>query len=183
MAQAKALSGSKGAKPSADSQALMLEAAQQYTLAVQLEPKSRQAFRGRAEAYHSLAGHPLTRNSLSKRRRYLSQAAQSADTASQLGRDRDPSCLELLAQVIESEGEFCNEMKSPKNAAALFKQASNFWQEAAACPNADRASIQDKMTACRRKLGEPGGRIKSRCRRRSRASDPLLQAGIQSLRE
>ena len=74
--------------------------------------------------------------------------------ASQLGRDRDPSCLELLAQVIESEGEIYNELKAPKNAATFFKQASYYWQEAAACPNADRPRIQEMMTACRRKVGE-----------------------------
>jgi hypothetical protein len=154
MAKAHSLSSAKGTKPSADSQALMVEAAQQYTLAIQLEPKSRQAFRGRAEAYQTLAGHPLMRKRYSERCRCLSQAAQSADTASQLGRDRDPSCLELLAQVIESEGEIYNELKAPKNAATLFKQASYYWQEAAACPNADRASIQDRMAACRRKIGD-----------------------------
>lgn len=153
MTRAKALSNAKGTKP-ADSQALMMEAAQQYTLAIQLEPKSRQAFRGRAEAYQTLAGHPQMRKRYADRCHCLSQAAQSADTASQLGRDRDPACLQLLAEVIQSEAEIYNELKAPKNAANLFKQASYYWQEAAACPNADRASIQDKMTACRRKLGE-----------------------------
>jgi hypothetical protein len=153
MTKAKALSNAKGAKPTADSQALMMEAAQQYTLAIQLEPKSRQAFRGRAEAYQSLAGHPQMKKRYMERCRCLSQAAQSADTASQLGRDRDPACLELLAQVIESEGEIYNELKAPKNAATFFKQASYYWQEAAGCPNADRASLQDKMTACRKKIG------------------------------
>ncbi len=154
MTKAKVLTSAKGTKPSTESQALMVEAAQQYTLAIQLEPKSRQAFRGRAEVYQSLAGHPLLRKRYSDRCRCLSQAAQSADTASQLGRDRDPSCLELLAQVIESEGEIYNELKAPKNAATFFKQASYYWQEAAACPNADRASIQDKMAACRKKIGD-----------------------------
>jgi hypothetical protein len=153
MVKAKALSISKGAKPS-ESQALIVEAAQQYTLAIQLDPKSRQAFRGRAEAYQSLASHPQLRKRYSERCRCLSQAAQSADTASQLGRDRDPACLELLAQVIESEGEIYNELKAPKNAATLFKQASYYWQEAAACPNADRPHIQEMMTACRKKIGD-----------------------------
>jgi len=94
------------------------------------------------------------RKRYTERCRCLSQAAQSADTASQLGRDRDPACLELLAAVIESEGEIYNELKAPKNAATLFKQASYYWQEAAACPNADRARIQDLATACRQKIGQ-----------------------------
>jgi hypothetical protein len=154
MAKAKMLNSAKGAKPSVESQSLIVEATQQYTLAIQLEPKSRQAFRGRAEAYQTLAAHPQLRKRYSDRCRCLSQAAQSADMASQLGRDRDPACLELLAAVIEGEAEIYNELKAPKNAASLFKQASYYWQEAAACPNADRARIQDMMTACRRKLGE-----------------------------
>ncbi|HEV8003539.1 MAG TPA: hypothetical protein VGP63_26990, partial [Planctomycetaceae bacterium] len=175
MTKAKALSTSKGTKPTIESQAaLMLEAAQQYTLAVQLEPKSRQAFRGRAEAYQSLAGHPLLKKRYSERCRCLSQAAQSADTASQLGRDRDPSCLELLAQVIESEGEIYNELKAPKNAATFFKQASYYWQEAAACPNADRASIQDKMAACRKKIGDQQTLVAESSRDLEAAPEPQL---------
>ena len=175
MTKAKALSTSKGTKATIESQAaLMLEAAQQYTLAVQLEPKSRQAFRGRAEAYQSLAGHPLLKKRYSERCRCLSQAAQSADTASQLGRDRDPSCLELLAQVIESEGEIYNELKAPKNAATFFKQASYYWQEAAACPNADRASIQDKMAACRKKIGDQQTLVAESSRDLEAAPEPQL---------
>ena len=61
MAKAKAISSAKGTKPSLESQALIVEATQQYTLAIQLEPKSRQAFRGRAEAYQTLAAHPQLR--------------------------------------------------------------------------------------------------------------------------
>ena len=116
-----------------------------------IDPKSREAYRRRGEAYRSLANHPQLKKRYSDRARYLSQAAQSADSASQLGKDRDPACLELLAKVIESEAEMYDQLNAPKNALNFYKQASYYWQEAASCPNADRGRMQDMLSQCRQR--------------------------------
>jgi tetratricopeptide (TPR) repeat protein len=151
LAKSEALPTAKGATASQNSRALYAEAIQQFTTAIQLDPKSREAYRRRGEAYRSLANHPQLKKRYSDRARYLSQAAQSADSASQLGKDRDPACLELLAKVIESEAEMYDQLNAPKNASNFYKQASYYWQEAASCPNADRGRMQDMLSQCRQR--------------------------------
>jgi hypothetical protein len=154
LAKSVALTAAKGVTPSQDSRAVFTEAIQQFTFAIQLDPKSREAYRRRGEAYRSLASNPQLNKRYSERARYLSQAAQSADAASQLGKDRDPACLELLAKVIQSEAEMYDQLKAPKNAFNFYKQASYYWQEAASCPNADRPRLQDMLTRCRQRAGQ-----------------------------
>jgi tetratricopeptide (TPR) repeat protein len=147
----------QGSKPSQESQALFVEAIQQYALAIQFSPKSKPAYQGRAEAYLSLAGHPRLKQRFEDRSRCLSQAASSADMACQLGRDRDPVCLQLLARVFQGQGEICSvsQPPQPRNAATFYKQASYYWQEAAACPNApDRSQLQVMASTCRKKINE-----------------------------
>lgn len=137
-----------------DPRTLFAEAIQQFTLAIQLDPKSREAYRRRGEAYRSLASNGQLKKRYAERARYLSQAAQSADSACQLGKDRDPACLELLAKVIQSEAEMYDELQAPRNASTFYKQASHYWQEAAACPNADRGRLQDMLSNCRQRASQ-----------------------------
>jgi hypothetical protein len=142
------------------SRKLFDSAMEHFTLAIQLEPKSKQAHQNRAEGYMMMAGHPQLKSEYQQRARYLTQAAQSADTASQLGKDRDPESLELWAKIIESEGEVYNDMgneykdpNGPLTAASLYKQAYYYWKEAASCPNADHARLQVAATRCHEKAG------------------------------
>jgi hypothetical protein len=147
----------QGSKPSQESQALFVEAIQQYALAIQFNPKSKPAYQGRAQAYLSLAGHPRLKQRFEDRSRCLSQAASSADMACQLGRDRDPVCLQLMAEVFQNQGEICSvsQPPQPRNATTFYKQASYYWQEAASCPNApDRSQMQVKASSCRKMINE-----------------------------
>ena len=176
----------QGTKQSQQCQSLYNQAIQQFTLAVQLNPKSKEAFLNRGEAYQSLAMH-FAKNELLKERyeeraRYLSQAAQSADAASQLSRDRDPQCLELLASVIANQGEVYSDAKppSPKNAASCFKQASYVLQEAASFPNANRSPVARHVGQMPRK-GDCS-REHSRRQRRAGKAASVLHPRFQPVR-